>query len=304
MAERMNFSYVDYGGGRGRGKYDGPSRPIVEVFSDLTKQYSGKGISKSQKHLICNYLTEMYRLENQLAESKGRTQRVKTDFYKGSMEFDRLYSRTGQGYWQSEQEMFARVFDCYVDSKLKDAGVRSDYLSCFANIYVMPSGKGTVYAIPVGDERKVIFEKMDALMAELKEKGLLHAYQEPVAETTVELTPAQRREDAALKKFLSCEWVMAITPSGMTEAQQKTWMENVGEVFRTRYDCDECLSAIHQLSELRVELTGGQGVSLLYARKMAEAMESIEKEIVESPVPVTENVATTEPVIENNEIEI
>lgn len=304
MAERMNFSYVDYGGGRGRQKYDGPSRPIVEVFSDLTKRYSGKGISKSQKHLICNYLTEMYRLENQLAESKGRTQRVKTDFYKGSMEFDRLYSRTGQGYWQSEQEMFARVFDCYVDSKLKDAGVRSDYLSCFANIYVMPSGKGTVYAIPVGDERKVIFEKIDALMAELKEKGLLHAYQEPVAETTVELSPEQRREDAALKRFLSCEWVMAITPSGMTEAQQKTWMDNVGEVFRTRYDCDECLSAIHQLSELRVELTGGQGVSLLYARKMAEAMESIEKEIVESPVPVTEEVATTEPVIENNEIEI
>lgn len=104
--------------------------------------------------------------------------------------------------------------------------------------------------------------------------------------------------------FLSCEWIRAITPAGMTEEQQKAWVEGAGEVFRTRYDCKECLDAIHRLSELRVELTGGQGVSLLYARKMAEAMESIEQEIVESSEPAVKEQATIQSVIENNEIEI
>lgn len=104
------------------------------------------------------------------------TGRVDTDFYKESKKMDKMYSKAGHGYWQSEVEMFARAFACYVDDKLKEKGIKSPYLS--GSAYSSP-------AIPKGKEKEAIYEKIDTLIANIKEKGFVrdnHRYAEHIFE--------------------------------------------------------------------------------------------------------------------------
>jgi hypothetical protein len=119
--------------------------------------------SELQEDIINSYPTEPI------------TRRVKTDFYKGSKAFDEQYSKMGHGYWSSPCEMFARAFDCYVSDKLKEAGVKSQYLTSHADVYstVLSDGE-KVFAIPRGEERKELNHLFDELVVELKEHGLLH----------------------------------------------------------------------------------------------------------------------------------
>lgn len=102
----------------------------------------------------------------------------KTDFYKNSIRFDGYCSKTDHGYWQSDVEMFARCFACYVHDKL---GFRSDYLTGHANSAVMSiqtdSGEQIkIKAFPEGKERVEINQCFDELIKDLKEKEYLHDY--------------------------------------------------------------------------------------------------------------------------------
>ena len=60
--------------------------------------------------------------------------------------------------------MFARAFACYVHDKLKEQGIRDDYLTGHAY-----SGS----PVPVGDEKARIYEKMEEFLAKCKEKEFL-----------------------------------------------------------------------------------------------------------------------------------
>lgn len=50
----------------------------------------------------------------------------KTEFYKNAEKLDKAFSKTDQGYWRSEVELFARAFASYVHDKLPEN--TSDYL--------------------------------------------------------------------------------------------------------------------------------------------------------------------------------
>ena len=88
-----------------------------------------------------------------------------TSFYIASKNFDDNYKKTGNGYWSSGHEMFARAFACYVMDKLN--GKKSDYLVGHAEC----ATNGIDIAYPVGEERKIINEKFDKFFAEMIKKG-------------------------------------------------------------------------------------------------------------------------------------
>lgn len=93
----------------------------------------------------------------------------RTKFYSTSRRFDMEYKKSGNGYWSSPQEMFARAFACYVLDKLD--GKQSDYLVGHAEC----AASGGLAAFPVGEERKMINAKFDRFFDLLKEKEILHS---------------------------------------------------------------------------------------------------------------------------------
>ncbi len=107
-------------------------------------------------------------------ESTSVERQTKTDFYKGSLVFDESYSKEDKGYWASDIEMFARCFSCYVEDKLKEKGIVNDYLAGKSDIYAIPTDNGVARAYPVGEERKIINEHIDAFLSELKSLGLFN----------------------------------------------------------------------------------------------------------------------------------
>lgn len=96
---------------------------------------------------------------------------IKTDFYMNSIKFDSIYSKESKGYWQSDRELFARAFACYIYDKLP---YKSDYLCGHANSAVTQISGSNVKAYPEGKERESINMCFDKVISQLKEVGLLH----------------------------------------------------------------------------------------------------------------------------------
>ena len=162
-AVRSSETFIEYIQ-KGSGNED------IDKLSNLRKETAGRIISKEDRINIA-------RLQDRVAYCKkqiGTPQKVKTDYYNNSIQFDNLYSKTDHGYWQSKIEMFARSFACYVYDKLNS---RSDYLCGHAesNINIGENGE-IIKAYPEGEERIEINKKIDKLIELLKEKQLLHNY--------------------------------------------------------------------------------------------------------------------------------
>ena len=140
----------------------------VEKLSDLRKQITGHVIPKSDRETLGVQAYIMRNLQNETEPIIGR---VPTDYYKNSQRMGKTTEKDG-GYWDSEVEMTARAFACYVKDKL---GYQSDYLVGHAESCVgMDIDKdGVVEAIrayPQGEERKAINAAYDNLIAELKKE--------------------------------------------------------------------------------------------------------------------------------------
>lgn len=162
---------------------------LAHEWGHALDDYIGKklGISSSNSFASNHYLSESFEdiLPSmcQLMDSiKFKTDVdgnvIKTDFYKNSILFDKNVTKTDHGYWQSNVELFARAFACYIYDKV---GYRSDYLCGHANNVSMTieNKKGSleiIKAIPEGEERRQINNNFDELILELKEKELLHNY--------------------------------------------------------------------------------------------------------------------------------
>jgi len=158
------------------------THPQLEILSNIRKEASGIVIPKAIKQDISTCAASLSRLERS-AEEHNISYTVKTDFYKGSIEFDKIFSRAAHGYYQSTCEMFARAFDCYISDKLKESGCVSDYLTAYADSFKTSNSGKTIAAIPLGDERAEINKCFDALIMELKEMGLLHHYEEQLEQS-------------------------------------------------------------------------------------------------------------------------
>ena len=99
----------------------------------------------------------------------------RTDFLRGSIEFDRSFRRSAYGNWSSRLEMFARAFACYVKDVL---GYPSDYLMGYADVYVFEFENQGYSAIPQGEEREILDELFDMLVYRLKKDGFFHERKE------------------------------------------------------------------------------------------------------------------------------
>ena len=149
----------------------------VSKLSTLKKEITGHVIPKTtcQDLEVQEYI--MRGIQNQ---GEPRLQRIPTDYYKNSQKMGSSTEKDG-GYWDSEVEMTARAFACYIKDRLP---YQSDYLvghaeSC-VGLYTNKDGSTEVVrAYPQGEERKAINAAFDNLIAELK-KELIFTHTEEV----------------------------------------------------------------------------------------------------------------------------
>lgn len=228
LADILQISYTDISfknrlsiafGARGSGNASAHYEMERKVIN-LTKLSGAGCLAHEWGHALDDYLGECFGINGFLSENihsikaknvpqelkelfnciryKQFDEKTDSDYFKGSLEFDRNFTKHGYGYWHSSVEMFARAFDCYITDKLKENNRVSDYLTCHANSYVTEdyeTGK-PVYAIPVGEERKAINACFDKMFAMLKERKLLQAqtmYEEPVR-SDINIVREQKKE--------------------------------------------------------------------------------------------------------------
>ena len=155
----------------------------VERISAFKKAVTGRVIPKSERERLELFERMLHGIQEQEAPQIGRTE---TDYYRNSVRMGKECEKDG-GYWDSNVEMTARAFACYIKDKLP---YQSDYLAghadCAVTLVAGKDGKMEVLkAYPEGEERKAINAVFDEIMAELKQEQILTHW-----ETTLPL-PAQ-----------------------------------------------------------------------------------------------------------------
>ncbi|MGN0544139.1 MAG: LPD1 domain-containing protein [Acutalibacteraceae bacterium] len=168
----------------------------VEKISDLKKSVSGHVIPKSERERLETFERLLHGMQDRQAPTIGRTE---TDFYRNSQQMGRECEKDG-GYWDSNVEMTARAFACYVKDKLP---YQSDYLVGHADCAItMITGKDggmeILRAYPQGEERRAINAVFDEIVADLKLQQILTH-----AEVTLPLQVSDIREapDGQLSLF-------------------------------------------------------------------------------------------------------
>jgi hypothetical protein len=141
----------------------------IEKLSEFKKEKTNKKISLDDCKTISSYIYTLNGKRNMDVEKI----RVETQYYKDAKTIDYEIVGNDKGYWQSESEMFARAFACYVADKAYEKGIICDYLTGHADSIAIPQGEKVVRAFPVGDERKEINKAFDVLINKYKELDLL-----------------------------------------------------------------------------------------------------------------------------------
>ncbi len=142
---------------------------LINELSALMKTVTGHVIPKDMRNQLmtnAHYITVILK-KNSSSEPVKKT--VSTEFLQGSEYFDRTFKKSGNGYWASTVEMFARAFQTYIEDKMKEAGIRSDYLSCNADAYTYDG----YHAVPMGEERKIINQKFDELFNYIRSNSII-----------------------------------------------------------------------------------------------------------------------------------
>ena len=140
----------------------------VEALSEFRKEVRGHVIPKQGRNDIAMRVEWLTTKKRNVENAKDIPVEVDSNYYKESKEFDSKFSKTDHGYWQSECEMFARAFACFVHDKLEEAGICADYL-------VGHSESGPV---PHGEERKRLNKDFENLILEFKALDLLHDFED------------------------------------------------------------------------------------------------------------------------------
>ncbi|WP_373218604.1 LPD1 domain-containing protein [Ruminococcus sp. 5_1_39BFAA] len=143
----------------------------VEQISAFKKSVTGRVIPKSERERLEIFEHMLSGMQAQEAPQIGR---VETDFYRNSVRMGKECEKDG-GYWDSNVEMTARAFACYIKDKLP---YQSDYLAGHADCAVTfvsdKDGKMEVLkAYPEGEERRAINAVFDEIVADLKREQIL-----------------------------------------------------------------------------------------------------------------------------------
>ncbi|WP_243104755.1 LPD1 domain-containing protein [Coprococcus sp. OM04-5BH] len=161
----------------------------VGQISAFKKNVTGRVIPKSERERLEIFERMLSRMQAQEAPQIGRTE---TDFYRNSVRMGKECEKDG-GYWDSNVEMTARAFACYIKDKLP---YTSDYLVGHADCALtLVSGKDgemeVLKAFPVGEERRAINAVFDEIIQDLKREQLLTH-----ADVTLPLSVSELREAA------------------------------------------------------------------------------------------------------------
>ncbi|KPY55724.1 LPD1 domain-containing protein [Pseudomonas amygdali] len=158
-------------------------RTYNEMIATVNEVSEGGKIPKKHRDNITNLLifslnnlsrsvTAEYAIAHAipLGESfVGGAHRLPTNFAK---EADKLDKSKSEPYWATTEEMFARAGAAYVHDRLEEGGTRSDYL-----VYGADEARYVNHPIgnpnPIGDDRKVIGEHFQRLVAEYRLKCAL-----------------------------------------------------------------------------------------------------------------------------------
>lgn len=163
---------------------------VINDLSAFKKEVTGTPFTKQEKSLLNNWHYFIHEYERRLNNQKGYLEealnsgekvRVETDFYKDAKGLDKSFAKADKGYWQSDIEMSARAFACYLKDKLEEKGIKNDYLTGHAEI-VAPNGLKT---FPSKEERQAINKAFDKVIEAAKELGIIHDRTEPVKEQKV-----------------------------------------------------------------------------------------------------------------------
>lgn len=143
----------------------------VEKISALKKSTAGRVIPKSERDRLEMFEKMLAGMQEQEAPRIGRTE---TDYYRNSVRMGKECEKDG-GYWDSNVEMTARAFACYIKDKLP---YLSDYLAghadCAVTVAAGKDGKMEILkAFPEGEERKAINAVFDEIVADLKREQIL-----------------------------------------------------------------------------------------------------------------------------------
>ena len=137
----------------------------VEKISALKKHATGRVIPKSERERLESFERVLHGIQEQETPRIGRTE---TDYYRNSVKMGKECEKDG-GYWDSNVEMTARAFACYIKDKLPYA---SDYLAghaeCAQTFVTDKSGSTELLrAYPQGGERTAINAVFDEIVADL-----------------------------------------------------------------------------------------------------------------------------------------
>ena len=148
------------------------AKELIAKFEELKVKYIPR--SRKLKKDFVNQFTfwVVFPYFDTLLKPDSWTQerRVETDFFKGSKQFDQLYSKSSNGYWSSDTEMFARAFSCYIEDILGcNMKITDDYLCGKSDVFAFPGENDDIIrAYPYGEERFLINEAMDKFFDEVK----------------------------------------------------------------------------------------------------------------------------------------
>ena len=143
----------------------------VKQISALKKAAAGRVIPKSERDRLEFWEQALAGMQ---AEEVPQPRQIQTDFYRNSLRMGKDFEKDG-GYWESNTEMTARAFACYVMDKLPGD---SDYLVGHAeSAMTFVAGRNgepeILKAFPEGEERKAINAVFDEIVAELKREQIL-----------------------------------------------------------------------------------------------------------------------------------
>lgn len=141
----------------------------VTELSALKRSLTGRIIPKDMRDHLMIFEHMLSGMQKQETPQIGRTE---TDFYRNSFKMGKECEKDG-GYWDSNVEMTARAFACYVKDRLP---YRSDYLAghadCAITLVTDKNGDlALLKAYPEGEEREAINAVFDEVMEALKHDG-------------------------------------------------------------------------------------------------------------------------------------
>lgn len=160
---------------------------MVEQISAFKKEVTGHVIPKGERERLEIF---SHILSSQQAHPAPQPVRVHTDFYRNSVRMGKECEKDG-GYWDSNVEMTARAFACYIKDKLPYA---SDYLAGHADcaLAMVTNKDGSleiIKAFPEGEERKAINAVFDEIIQDLKREQILTH-----SDITLPLPAAERQQ--------------------------------------------------------------------------------------------------------------